>query len=280
MKTIEIGAKTYKVAENWHELTSEQYKNLIACPRLKSKEYRTVDNEAAACYAWLGMGAQGWHDLVLAPWQWGQLRNQCAWLFDTSPTGKPPLDVFVHKGINYHLPADNFANATAIEIAYANMTYLAFAHPDSPDQLALDQLVAILCRPRRVDLKKFQHSKEWNGDIRAEFTEQRMNEAATAFADLDVQIKLVVLDYFERMNNEFLTQYGELFGQNGRAEVRYGDGRGWIMLLKNVAKEGHFGDFDKVCQQPAHLFFATLLDDMLDAQAANDAKPTNTDENY
>lgn len=281
MKTIEFDRTAYQVAENWSELTPEQYKQLIMCPRLESKgSFETLDNEAAACRIWLGMSPKKWAALSLSPWQWGQLRQQCQWLFKTKPTGKPPLDSFVMKGINLHLPADDFADTTAVEIAFANMAYVDFAHPESPDPAALDRLIATLCRPRRADLKKFQRSKEWNGDLREEFTEQRMTERAKALASLDMTTKLVILDYFERMNQDFLQQYGELFGRSGRREVRYDDGRGWLMLLKNVAKEGHFGDFDKVCQQPAHLLFATLLDDMLDAQEASESKPTTTNENY
>ncbi|GAB3803484.1 hypothetical protein GCM10028819_33480 [Spirosoma humi] len=265
MKTIDFGRQTYQVAEEWKELTPEQFKQLIMCPRLQADgSYETLDNEAAACRVWLGMSQAKWAKLVLSHWQWGQLRQQFSWLFSTRPVGKPPIDVFAHKGVNYHLPAPDFGDTSAIEVAFSNMAFTDFAHPDEPAPEALDRLIATLCRPRRKDWRKFQKSKDWNGDVREEFTEQRMSDRAKALADLDIQTKLVVLDYFERMNNEFLSQYGELFG--GKKEPRYGDGRGWVMLIKNVAKEGHFGDFDKVCSTPAHLLFATLLDDLLDNQ--------------
>ncbi|MVM36476.1 hypothetical protein GO730_00440 [Spirosoma sp. HMF3257] len=283
MKTIEFGTKTYQVAESWAELTPEQYKQLIMCPRLESNRsagagsFETIENEAAACRVWLGMSPKVWKNLVLTPWQWGQLRQQCAWLFTSKPEGKPPLDTFVHQGVNYHLPAANFTDSTAVDIAFANMAFVEFAHPDEPTPEALDRLIAILCRPRRTDWRKFQKSLDWNGDVREEFNEQRMAERAKALATLDIQTKLIILDYFERTNHEFLEQYGELFG--GSREPRYGDGRGWIMLLKNVAKEGHFGDFDKVCKTPAHLLFATLLDDLLDQQERTDKTPT-PNENY
>jgi len=273
MTTIQIDRKAYNVAQNWAELTPDQYRNLIACPRLNSPEHRTTDVEAAACLSWLGMGRKTWTNLVLAPWQWGQLRQQFAWLFETRPEGKPPISSFLHKGINYHLPNDGFSDTTAIEVAMANMAFVDFAHPEEPDQKALDRLIATLCRPRRTDLRKFQRSRDWNGDVREPFTEQRMMERATALADLDLNMKLLVLDYFERMNDLFLHQYGELFG--GGREPRYGDGRGWIMLLKNVAKRGVFGPFDTVCQQPAHLLFVTLLDDLLDDQERADEAQKN-----
>ncbi|GAB3886109.1 hypothetical protein [Spirosoma agri] len=274
MKTIEFGSKTYRVAENWSELTPDQYKELIMCPRLKADgSFETLDNEAAACRAWLGMSPKVWANLQLAHWQWGQLRSQFGWLFTTKPEGKPPVSSFVHKGpgrraVNFHLPADGFADTTAVELSFANMAYLNFANPQEPTPEALDQLIATLCRPRRADWRKFQKSNNWNGDVREPFNESRMVARAKDLASLDVSLKLVVLDYFERMNNQFLEQYGELFGSD--RQPRYGDGRGWVMLLKNVAKESHFGDFDKVCQTPAHLLFASMLDDLLDAQDAEE----------
>ena len=281
MKTISIGRKNYQVATNWSELKKEQYLSLIACPRLNSLEYRTLDNEAAACLAWLGMSRNVWNALVLSPWQWGQLRREFAWLFETKPVGKPPISCFIHKGQHYHLPNDGFSDTSAIEVAMANMAYVAFANPDDPDPQAIDRLIATLCRPRRPDWRKFQRSREWNGDVREEYTEQRMMDAAKRLADLDMTTKLVVLDYFERMNAQFLANYGELFGGGQHQEPRYGNGLGWVMLLKNVAKEGHFGDFDKVCSTPAHLLFATLLDDVLDQQdQAEKNRNPSTHENY
>ena len=272
MKTIEFDKKTYKAAEHWGELTPAQYQQLIMCHRLEATgSFETLDYQAAACQIWLGMSPKVWANLVLAPWQWGQLRGQFGWLFKTRPEGKPPIDSFYHKGVNYHLPNDEFSDTSAAELAMANMAYVAFAHPDEPDTTALDRLVATFCRPRRKDWRKFRKSTDWNGDVREVYTEQRTMDRAKALSGLDLNTKLLVLDYFERMNEQFLSSYGELFGGTGsQREPRYGDGRGWVMLLKNVAKEGHFGDFDKVCSTPAHLLFATLLDDLLDNQEQAD----------
>lgn len=272
MKTIEFGRKTYRVAENWVELTPDQYKELIMCPRLKADgSLETLDNEAAACRAWLGMSPNVWANLQLAHWQWGQLRNQCAWLFSTKPTGKPPIDCFVHKGVNYHLPADGYQDTTSFELVMANIAYLEFANPETPTPDALDRLIATLCRPRRADWRKFKKSLDWNNDVREPFNEARMLSRAKDLSSLEISMKLVILDYFERMNTEFLEEFGELFGPD--RQPRYGDGRGWLMLLKNVAKESHFGDFDKVCLTPANLLFAALLDDLLDAHQANENDP-------
>ncbi|CCH00317.1 hypothetical protein FAES_2308 [Fibrella aestuarina BUZ 2] len=276
MKTIEFGSKAYRVAENWAELTTEQYVQLILCPRLKADgSFDTVEHQAAACRVWLGMSPRVWRDLIITPWQWGQLRQQFAWLFNTAPEGKPPLMSFECGGVNYHLPAADMADTTGADLAAANMAYLEFAAPpedgvtdvDSKTK-ALNQLVAILCRPRRKDWRKFMNSDEWNGDVREPFNEARAQAHAEQLDKLPLNLKMLVLDYFERSNNAFLALYGELFGKS--REPRYQDGRGWVMLLKNVAKDGHFGDYEKVCTMPAHLLFASLLDDLLNQQEAQE----------
>ena len=261
MKTIHLGKSTYKVAENWAELTPEQRLHLIVCPRLK--DARTTDNEAAACRIWLKISPKKWRKTVLAPFQWGALVKQFDWLFTTRPQGQP-LRSFFHAGVNYHLPADDFADTDAIDLAYANMAYLEFSRPDDTDLMALDRLIATLCRPMRPDWRQFQKSHQWDGDLREVFNEQLMLERARSLASLELNAKILILDYFERMNEAFLAEYGDIFG--GTGEPRYGDGRGWIMLLKNVAKQGTFGTFDQVCQTPAHLLFAAVLDDVLQQQ--------------
>lgn len=260
MKTISLGNSDYKVAENWNELTPLQRQFLIVCPYL-GKEGRTLDNEAAAFRIWLGMSMPKFLSLQLAPWQWGALLKEFVWLFETRPEGKP-FDSFHHQGVNYHLFAPDYADTSALELAVANIHYLDFAHPEEPSQTGLDKLIATLCRPRRHDWRKFRHSPDWDGDIREEFNEQRMIEHAQRLKTLDLNIKLQVLCYFEQTNNAFLTEYGEMFGSDG--QPRYGDGRGWVMLLKNVAKNGAFGDFVNVGRTDAHLLFASLLDDVID----------------
>lgn len=253
------GHSKYKAASRWEELSDRQRLALIPFSRLAEKD-RTLDVQKTACRLWLGVSGKQWVLWRLATWQWHQLKKQFGWIFTTRPTGKP-ADHFEHNGVRYILPEDHFATATALEVALCNMAFLAFADPAQPDPKALDQLIAILCRPERPDLAEFRQSADWNGDRREVWNETRMQERATALAGLALPVKVSVLDYFERMNNNFLDAYSELFG--GHAEPRYGDGRGWIMMLKNVAKENTFGNFDAVCAQPVNLVWAALLDDVI-----------------
>lgn len=269
-----FGRSKYAAPESWAECTPAQRWELTVYHRIPPAD-RSETIEMMVARIWLGVSPRAWSTWALARYQWGQLRQQFRWIFDTEPTGQPAPS-FTHNGSTYYLPDDNFTNTTALEVALANMAYLDFAHPDQPDPTALDTLIATLCRPERPDLATFRESLAWNGDRREPFNEARSELRATALADLPLPLKVSLLDYFERMNTHFLQQFSEMFG--GDAQPRYGDGRGWIMMLKNAAKTGTFGPFDQVCQQPAHLFWATCLDDILDDRDRADAETQATNQ--
>jgi hypothetical protein len=65
-----------------------------------------------------------------------------------------------------------------VDVAWANMQYLAFANPEEPNLDALDELLATMCRPARNDLHEFQQSKDWDGDIREPYNGQRVKARA------------------------------------------------------------------------------------------------------
>ena len=91
-----------------------------------------------------------------------------------------------------------------------------------------------------------------------------MTKRAESLVMLELAVKVAILSYFEVQARFFLEQYEGLFG--GDSEPLYGDGRGWIILLKNIAKGGHFGGFDQVGKQYAHLAYAAALDDAITAE--------------
>jgi len=155
------GHSKYKAAQNWGELTDQQRLALIPFSRLAEKD-RTLDVEKLACRLWLGVSPQRWLQWRLSTWQWFELKKQFSWIFTTRPVGKP-ADYFDFQGVRYILPEDQFATATALEVALSNMAFLAFADPDQPNPDALEQSsFAILCRPARPDLETFQASVDWN----------------------------------------------------------------------------------------------------------------------
>ena len=257
--------KTYQAPANWAECQPEMVAKLIVFSRLSPKDITDEIFEMLIQIAF-DIPTRAWANWTMTPMEWEMLKNQVKWIF-TAPVDRPFLS-FKHEGADYILPEENFADTTTLELSMAFIAYTDFADPDEPDPKALDRLISTLCRPARPDLKAFLKSPDWTGDDREPFNEARMMKRSAALASLDMQMKMVILSYFEVQAKSFLEQYEGLFG--GDAQPRYGDGRGWIMLIKNIAKEGHFGDFDSVGKQYAHLVYAAALDDTITAEENRD----------
>ncbi|TDB64414.1 hypothetical protein [Arundinibacter roseus] len=263
MNLIRYRNKTYKAPERWEECSLEQWGALVAFGRVPAED-RTPDMQVLAAQMWLQVPADEWEKWQLDLLQWEALQKAFDWIW-TPPTARP-CEHFLHMDEKYYVFGPNFEDTKALELSLALMDYVAFSDPDEPDLTAYERILATLCRPERKDLFHFRESDEWDGDLRELYNEARTADRAIALSSLSEMSKLALFDYFERSAKAFLTQYEQVFGGSGTLEPRYPDGRGWIMLLKNIAKEGHFGNFDMVCKQPAHLVWASMLDDVLHNQ--------------
>jgi hypothetical protein len=266
MNLIAYQGKTYRAPEGWHECTPAQWGSLAAFTRLPEDE-RTADAVQLAAQLWLQVPDREWSRWALDAHQWASVQQLFAWIWEP-PTSRP-FESFIHEGETYFVFDEGFADTRALELTMALMDYMAFAHPTEPDPSAYERILATLCRPQRADLERFLLSEEWDGDVREPYNELRAADRVRKLTSLPPPVKLALFDYFERSANEFLLNYERLFGGSPTEEPRYPDGRGWLMLLKNVARDGHFGDFDRVGRQPAHLVYAALLDDVLTQEEIN-----------
>ena len=251
---------THHAPESWAECELHDWAGLLPFSRLK--EPPTADTVQLACQLWAGIPAKEWRRWQLMPHEWEALQAQFAWIF-VPPVGQP-FEVLQYERHKLLLPEDNFENSKAIDVAMAFIHFTDFAQ-DTTQPQALDLLVATLCRPVRADLNAWQKSPDFDGDVREPYNDVRVEARAKAIAHWPLEIKVIVLDYFERMAAVFLDTYGQMFGSSAK-EPRYQDGRGWLMMLKNIAREGQFGNFDEVCRQPVHLVYAAALDDVLTLQ--------------
>ena len=265
MDILKYNKKTYRGPANWKDCRPGMVANLIVFSRLSAKD-RTDDVYEMAVQIVFSIPAKAWAQWTMNVAEWQMLKDQIEWVF-TAPEDRPFL-TFDHDGLTYILPEENFADTTAMELSMAFIAFTDFADPEESDPTALDRLIATLCRPARKDLDEFRRSDHWTGDERELFNEARMIKRSESLATMDLPMKIVILSYFEQQSKMFLEQYEGLFG--GDPEPRYADGRGWIMLLKNIAKEGHFGDFDQVGKQYAHLVYASALDDTITAEELRD----------
>lgn len=159
---------------------------------------------------------------------------------------KQPFEYFDFKGVRYYLPADHFANTSAIEWAMGMIHYTNFGRTDMAKNDAIYELVMTLCRPAREDAKKFKKSSKWNGDIREEYNSILARERAVEIkAGLEWGIVIGVKDFFESMLDQFVKKYDMLFKESDMKPL-FSTGEGCIAMLEDVAEANIFGNIEKV----------------------------------
>ena len=277
MVIIKHQGHTFNAPETWAECNQTQLAALYPCTHILEKDISDSIRQAVA-QIWLGASDEVWKKIFLTHFQWAELQKQFDWVFQ-KPTGKI-VDSFTHEGQTYLLPEEDFENTSSLELAMSMMYWTDFAKPTDPDPKALNKLIGTLCRAQRPDSEAWQTSPDFDGDLRLKYNEVNALRVADSLETLPIGLKMVFLDYFTQMAERFLDNYEEIFGNDGKNEPLYDDGRGWLMLLKDVAKEGHFGTFDAVGKQPAHLLFTSILDDTLKAERQMQQQKDFTHDNH
>ncbi|GAB3937020.1 hypothetical protein [Larkinella terrae] len=264
MKTVWLNALAYPVPQAWHECTSRQIVTLLPLTLLpvdllELKE--RADLKARALTVLMPIPPKIHRQLSSEQrYRLGQLTR---WLWQT-PLQHKPLDWFEIDGVRYNLPEPNYSNTSAIEIAMANIHYLAYTRPEQPNTLAVYTLIATLCRPIRKDAETFRQSADWTGDLREEFNSVLADERARKFQKLTIGQVMAVLKYFEWMNNRFFENYQDVYDEDASEEPPlYKNGEGILTSLMDIAKLGVFGNFDQVCKQNVHTVWLFLRDNNL-----------------
>ncbi|KAA9346319.1 hypothetical protein [Larkinella humicola] len=264
MKTVWLNAHSYPVPQAWHECTSRQIVALLPLTlvplELLEPQERTV-LKARALAELMPIPKKTAQQLTVEQrYRLGQLT---LWIWKERLQHKP-LDWFEVDGVRYHLPDPHYSNTSAIEIAMANMHYLAYTRPENPNSMAVYALIATLCRPVRKDAETFRQSADWNGDLREEFNSVLADERARKFQKLSIGQVMAVLKYFEWMNNRFFESYQDVYDSDESDEPPlYKNGEGILTSLMDIAKLGVFGNFDQVCKQNVHTVWIFLRDNNL-----------------
>lgn len=268
---IKIGKNTYQKSNTWSDVSPEFIGRLLLLSRLpENMRKREIWEEIVRIC--LNMSLNQWNVLVLSIEQWKLLKTECNWVFTEKIPNRKPFASFFYNETQYYLPDANYDNTTAIEIAWANKYYLQFAHPTTPDTTALDKLIATLCRPQRANWNAWKKNPSFDGDRREPFNDYLTTQRASELADLPFETKCTILMYFQAMNNDFMSEFSELFGSGPAAPPRYGNGEGWLTMLKTIAQKGTFGNFSEVSKQPARLVWLFVLDDVLDQKDEQEAQ--------
>ena len=204
-----------------------------------------------------------WDELSLDAYQLECLIEVLEWVKDR-PEGRP-IDSFEFEGVRYYLPEERFKYTSAAEWTEGLLDFMELGKQEENREERLDMLVANFCRPKRQDLEDWQKSDAYTGDDRVLYNRARAEVLAKDFARLDGTVKVLFLWWYEELINGFFEEYEDLFTHKGeKKEPRYADGRGFVMVLKNVAKGHYLGDFEKVQNTDVNVVYSLILDDFYD----------------
>jgi len=163
-------------------------------------------------------------------------------------------------------PSDNMRNLKMAEFCFTES--FCMAYKQSKDPLMLDKLVATLYRPRK---KKYDVKKNPDGDLREPFNDNLMEYYSVQIGDWPIEVKLAILQFYEGCRNEKIKRNPKVFEGGGGEESLYGM---WS-VMRNVAKAGHFGDFDKVGEQYVDTVLMELNEVVVEAEKMEDEMRKN-----
>ncbi|MVN75832.1 hypothetical protein GO988_05785 [Hymenobacter sp. HMF4947] len=257
MQTIRLNGRPHLVPESWAELTPVQF--FAAAPHLASD---SVAARLAVLRAWCPKLRE--KDVRrLTPDQLWDMCTTVSWMW-TKELDTKGITEFTHRGRTYRLPEPNLLDAVAIEYAMASVFFHQFANPQRPQPLALDQLVATLCRPVRADFKKVSQDPAWDGQTRERYNGKLAEGRAKELLDAPLGVKIVVLHHFLGAQRFIHRAYKDLFkkveqptGPAAPPRPR-GDGTEMLQLLADVAERGLYGTYDQVAHTALHTVMFNL----------------------
>jgi hypothetical protein len=269
MRTFRLDGRPYEVATSWAELTPAQSfvaathlsQDTVAgrhavlrawCPQLRDKDLRKLTAE------------QLWDLLGLVAWAW------------TTELDTQGVTEFTHRGRTYCLPEPLLKDAVAIEYAMATVFFHQFAHPQRPQPLALDQLVATLCRPVREDIAALQEDPEWDGQRREKYNGKLAEARAKELANAPLGVKVVVLHHFLAAQRFIHKAYKDLFKKvevaapapSKPAARPTSDGTELLELLADVAERGTYGPYEQLTHTQLHTILFNLAKQARSRRAA------------
>lgn len=210
----------------------------------------------------LGASDKFWEKLVLGLDEWESLKNLASWVFET-PLDVKPFDFLRVGRKKYYLPEPEFGFARALEISMGSVYMTQYANGDIE---ALDWLLAVFCREKSGFslLKTSRRPSVTMG--RVMYRDEDVEPRALDLAKAEGWERAVAGKYIIARLTAFYENYKEMFG--GDDLPKYGDGSGWLYVLKNVAKAGYFRSVDEVGQSEAAFVWGLMLDDTLDQKRA------------
>jgi len=193
-----------------------------------------------------------------------QITDLLNWLV----TGEKILNNFIIKQIKVNKsilygPNDKFLYMTFGEFIFADTMFSHFHL--GKDETFLNKLIAILFRAKKHD----ESHVSFNGDIRIQFNDAKIDYDSIAITKLNTKIKAAILFNYHTMRKYLSEKYIYVFGNykkqedNNEEKETKSNTSTWNTILKRMSP--NILDIDKYANQPMH----TVLD-FLNTSILND----------
>lgn len=185
--------------------------------------------------------------VLINSYEWADLLPHVEFVFTSSPDlDKNPLPKLKIGFLNrkpLHGPVGLLSNLSIFEFCEADTAFMDAGNSQRLDKIYL--LAAILYRPIRRDLKEFQASKEWNGDVREEYNQQKAFTRSTLFRKVPLyKLVAIFLYYWSCRQQELLNDPGLAILFKEKDIKIESLNIGWLGTMLSVANK-EFGPLDK-----------------------------------
>lgn len=155
-----------------------------------------------------------------------------AWVFEANTLTQQVLPTYAH----YHGPKSGLSNLILKEFHACEMHYRM--HQDGIEA-SLEKLIAVLYRPHKPE---YNFTLDRDGDAREAYNSNTVDYHSKIITSWPLKIKNAILFFYDGCREHLIKSYPTIFVK--------GDGgdqfTGMFTLMRGLAKDGKFGDFEKV----------------------------------
>ena len=226
---------SFEVAENWEELTPEQYAHILQILTYQKADPYTLK----ASFISLLCGNK--HFPIIATFDEDELTGLLP-IIDFIFTTRPPVvNKFPILNINKkecHAPADDLSNIGFAEWCFAYQFYQLYF--EFKNAAYLNQLIACLYRP--ADSEQNENNENYSGDLRFPFNENLIEKRAKSVAAIEEHIKHAVLVWFssallqvmDRLPNVFPPVDTAQQQQQEEQEAKQENPTNWMTIFREL----------------------------------------------
>lgn len=219
------------IPEEWNELTFSQLKKIV---RVLLKPQEEMEGKLLLLKS---LAKMSWWKFLRFP-QDGFLKVLFASDFVLKSNGLTKQLLPKYK--QFYGPGSGLDNLKIKEFVFTELYYSEYTHEKSKE--ALDKLIAVLYRPAK---KGYDKIKNADGDIREAFNDNLTPHYTKKIQHWPEDVKQAILLWYSGCREALVRQYDNVFQGGDGEESKYGL---WS-LMRSVAKNGVFGDFDRVQEQ-------------------------------